>query len=414
MIMKRGSVKAAALIILLPLLIVQSCGREEEADPFEDNTYLMSSERAHTYGESDILTLLTVFSTMYPEISAIVPDVASGVLIESITYMTEFMGEEKEASALVAFPSEPGEYPVLVYQNGTNTLHSNAPSANPYYTLYALLECAASTGYVVVMADYLGFGSTEDMAHPYLHKESTVRSLVDVMYSLKEFDEDVAKNVTFMDEYYLMGYSQGGWSTLALLKELELEFSADFNVAGAVCGAGPYDINWFNSWILGQTTYPMPVFLGYIAHAYDEYDLFTNSLSDLFNNTYAGLIPDLYDGLHSSDQINNQLTTDITGLFRAEYISGYSSSPAYQSVRDALVENSITAWDSSIPLLFTHGADDVFVPPALSENMHGDMVDAGTSNLSCTYLPLTCKDHTTGIVTSGLAGLAFFKTLREL
>jgi len=410
--MKRVFGVVVIIIFLLPLLIVQSC--KEKIDPFADNTYLMSSEREVTLTRQNILALLNTAKTMYPGVTAIIPDVVSGVLIEKITYITSFKGEDIIVSALVAMPSEPGEYPVLIYQNGTNTLYANAPTVNPYYTLYQLLECAASTGYIVVVADYIGFGVSEDIAHPYLHKESTVNTLVGALFALKEFDEDVAKNITILDEHYLMGYSQGGWATLALLKKLELDYSADFNVAGATCGAGPYDISYFNSYILGLTTYPMPIFLGYIAHAYTVHELFTSDLTDLFNDPYDGRITDLYDGMHSSDQINTQLTTSISGLFKADYIAGYASSSAYQSVRDALVANSITAWDCNVPLLFTHGTADVYVPPVLSENIYSDMIDAGTSNITCTYVTLTDMDHSSGIVPAGLAGLAFFKTLREL
>ncbi len=89
------------------------------------------------------------------------------------------------------------------------------------------------------------------------------------------------------------------------------------------CGAGPYDLSYFNSYVLGLAEYPMPVFLGYISNAYSEYDLFANPLTDLYNGPYAGRIPGLYDGMHSSDQINGQLTVSIADLFRADYISGY-------------------------------------------------------------------------------------------
>ncbi|MCK7542050.1 MAG: hypothetical protein MZV63_69765 [Marinilabiliales bacterium] len=61
----------------------------------------------------------------------------------------------------------------------------------------------------------------------------------------------------------------------------------------------------------------MPVYLAYIANAYSEYDLYANPLTDLFNDPYAGRIPGLYDGLHSSDQINAELNININTLFKA-------------------------------------------------------------------------------------------------
>lgn len=397
--------------VLLPLLITQSC-HKEEPDPFADNTYLVSSTLEYMRTKENMVTLLNYAAILYPEAAEITPDVQSGVNVYSISYKTTFKGQAVNASGLIIIPSVAGPYPVLAYQNGTNTLNSIAPSVDPDYQAYQFLQIIASTGYVVVMADYLGFGVSDDMAHPYLHKESTVQTIVDMLYSLEEFDEDIAKDITINNDYFLLGYSQGGWATLALLDALENDYGSDFTVKAASCGAGPYDLSYFNSYVLRLTEYPMPVFLGYISNAYSEYDLFTNPLTDLYNEPYASRIPGLYDGMHSSGQINDQLTVSIAGLFKADYISGYSSSVAYQGVRDALTANSIQGWNSSVPLLFLHGTADNYVMPELSVRMHDAMIDAGTSPLTCQYEPLQDLNHSGGVVPAGLAGLAFFKTYK--
>ena len=401
----------AALSAALMLFAVQSC--KEKTDPFDDNVYLVSSERELTYTESNILTLLNIAKGVYPGVSQIISDVEGGVIIYSITYNTTFKGEDVIASGIIAVPSVSGSYPVLAYQNGTNTLYANAPSVNPELTLYQLIECAASTGYVVVMTDYLGFGVSEEIAHPYLHKESTVQTVVDMFRALQEFDEDIAMDITVKNEYYLMGYSQGGWATLALLEAMENDYATDFNTAGSSCGSGPYDISYFNNWLLGLTEYPMPSFVGYISNAYKSHGLITNPLSEIFNDPYAGRIPGLYDGLHSTGQINDQLSEVVAVLFRPEYISGYAASPSYQNIRTAMTENSVQGWDCNIPLLLLHGAADTYVPEVLSQRMYDAMIGAGTSTSTCAYVKLDGIDHGSGIVPAGLAGLAFFKSLRQ-
>lgn len=410
--MKENLKLLALLFLLTPLLLMQSCSKEEEPDPFEDNTWLLSSSLKMMRTQENMVTLATWGAVIYPELAGMIDEIESGVNVYSITYNTTFLGEKKIASGLVIIPSVPGDYPVLSFQNGTNTLHANAPTADPDYQPYQLLQVTASTGYVVVISDYLGFGASDDMTHPYLHKESTVRTLVDMLYAVGEFDDDVAKDITVTGDYYLMGYSQGGWATLALLEALEKDYSSDFTVRAAACGAGPYDMSYFNDYVLGLTEYPMPVFLCYIANAYSEYGIYSNSLADLFNDPYAGRIPGLYDGLHSSEQINGQLTVSISGLFRAEYIAGHASAPEYQDVRDALDANSIEGWNSDVPILFMHGTADTYVIPALSEMMHAAMIAAGSSSLTCTYMTLEGFDHSGGIIPSGFAGLDFFKDYR--
>lgn len=402
----------ALLILLIPLLLMQSCSKEEEPDPFEDNTWLLSSDLEFMRTKDNMVSLATWGALLYPGLAGMIDEIESGVNVYSITYNTTFQGADKIASGLVIIPSVAGDYPVLSFQNGTNTLHSNAPTADPDYQPYQLLQLTASTGYVVIISDYLGFGASDDMAHPYLLKESTVQTLVDMLYAVNEFDEDVAKDITVNGDYYLMGYSQGGWATLALLEAIEQDYSSDFTIRAAACGAGPYDMSYFNEYVLGLTEYPMPVFLCYIANAYSEYGVYSSSLSDLFNDPYAGRIPGLYDGLHTSEQINDQLTVSISGLFRAEFISGYATDPAYLDVRDALAANSIEGWDSDVPILFMHGTADTYVIPALSERMHDAMTAAGSSPVTCTYMPMEGYDHTEGIFPAGLAGLEFFSINR--
>lgn len=411
--MMKNSLKLLALSLLLaPLLLMQSCSGKEETDPFADNTYLLSSELLMMRTKENIVSVLTIAASQYPAISEIVADVVSGVNVYKITYTTDFMGEEVTASGLVCIPSVPGTYPVLSFQNGTNTLHSAAPTADPEALQFQLIEYLAGTGYVVIIPDYLGFGASEQMAHPYLHKESTAQTIINMFYSLTEFDEDVAKDISITNECYLMGYSQGGWATLALLEAMEQNYAADFTVKAASGGAGPYDLNYVNEYVLGQTQYHMPVYLAYIANAYSEYDLYSTALADIFNPTYAGLIPGLFDGLHSSEQINAQLNINVSVLFKSEYISGYATAPLYQSVRNAMTTNSVQGWDSNVPLLFLHGTADTHVMPVLSEMMHTDMITAGSSPVTCLYVPLNGLDHGTGAVPAVLAGLEFFKAFR--
>jgi dienelactone hydrolase len=275
-----------------------------------------------------------------------------------------------------------------------------------------MIEYIASSGYVVIIPDYLGFGASKNMAHPYLHKESTVRTVMDMLRSVAEFDEEVAKDITITTDCYIMGYSQGGWATMALLYALENDYPSEFTVKAASCGAGPYDLAHFNVNVLDLTEYSNPVFLGYIANAYSTYDIYPNPLTDLFNEPYAGRIPGLYDGLHNSEEINGQLTTSIAGLFTAEYLSGADTDQKYAGVRSALWDNSITGWDSEVPILLLHGTADTDVMPVLSESMYNRMIGSGTSALNCFYVPMEGLDHSQAAVPAGFAGYQFFKTYR--
>ena len=409
--MKSNPTLHTLLLLVMPLLLIQSC-RKEEPDPFADNTYLVSSEVEMMRTKDNIITVLTWASTQYQTAAELIPDVVSGVNVYSVTYNTEINGEPVVASGLICAPTAPGTYPILSFQNGTNTLHSAAPTADPQSLGYQMIEYIASTGYVVLLPDYLGFGASSSMVHPYLHKESTVQSVLDMLRAVAEFDEDVAKDISVTTDCYLLGYSQGGWATMALLRAIEEEYSSEFTVKAASCGAGPYDLRHFNTAVTQLTEYPMPVFLGYIANAYTAYDLYPNELTDMFNSQYASVIPGLYDGQHSSEQINGQLTTSISGLFTAEYLSGAETDQKYLGIRNALRDNSIYGWECNVPLLLLHGTADSYVMPAISQSQYDIMIGSGTSPATCFYVTLNGLDHSQASVPALFAGYEFFKTYR--
>lgn len=410
--MKSKPTLRTLLLLALPLLMMQSCRKDDPVDPFADNTYLVSSDLKLVRTKENIISVLTIAATQYQAAGEIIPDVVSGVNVYAVTYNTEFMGEPVVASGLICAPTTPGTYPILSFQNGTNTLHSAAPTADPQNLGYQMIEYVASAGYVVIMPDYLGFGASSAMVHPYLHKESTVQSVLDMLRAVAEFDEDVAKDISVTTDCYLLGYSQGGWATMALLRAIDEDYSSEFTVKAASCGAGPYDLRYFNSEVTRLTNYPMPVFLGYIANAYTTYDLYPNELTDMFNSQYASVIPGLYDGQHSSEQINGQLTTSISGLFTAEYLSGAETDQKYQGIRNALRDNSIYGWDCDVPLLLLHGTADTYVMPGISQSQYNIMIGSGTSPLTCFYVPLEGLDHSQASVPALFAGYEFFKEYR--
>lgn len=399
-------------LLLISVIILHSCSKEEPG-PADENRYLVSGELKLMRTADNIKAVLSLLSPVFPPIENIKQDVASGVNFYSITYRTVFRDKEVIASALICIPTVPGTYPILAIQNGTNTLHSAAPTADPENMYVQLAGYLASTGYVVVIADYLGFGASKSMAHPYLHKESTVRSLVDLLRAVPEFDKDIAKDIAVTNECYLMGYSQGGWSTLALLEELEQRHSSEFPVKGVCCGAGPYDMVAFNEHVLGLTTYPGTVFLGYLAYAYSTYSLFPNRLNEIFRNPYDGRIPTLYDGKHSYEQIAGQLTTTVADFFTPGYISGFSTDPKFAAVYNALAENSIKPWKTRVPLLFIHGTADEIVPVTISVDTRQGMVDKGSNPLTCHYIALPGANHGDGGGLSLYAAYEFFKSLRK-
>lgn len=397
-------------VIFMSLLIFTSCSKDETKPEYP---HYVSNELALTLSQTYINSMLTAASATIPDLANLKPLVKSDVEVFKVVYKTQVNGEEIKASGIVCFPTQSGDYPVISFQNGTNTVNSLAPSENVLSNLYQMIEVVASMGYVVVVADYPGFGESVNIVHPYLVKEPTVQSLVDMLFATKELAGADFPDITLKNEYYLLGYSQGGWATLALHKALELDYQNDFNLAGSACGAGPYNISLLFEGMVNVPTYPMPIYLGYILNAYKSYNQFTNPITDIFKEPYASKVSSLYNGLLTSEAINSQLTTSIPGLINADFLAGYTTSPNYSSVRDALRNNSVTAWNTNKPLLLVHGGSDTQVNPVSTENMYSAMLQAGTSQSLITKIIVPNVDHTDGIIPCMLQGIFFLQGLNN-
>jgi pimeloyl-ACP methyl ester carboxylesterase len=406
---ERSILKILAICAMI-LTFITGCRKNEDLITYE---HYVSKELVAPFTRTYINGLIDNVTGSVPEIAQIKQFVVSDVNIYKMLYNTTIDGKKIVASGLVCVPSTPGDYPMLSFQNGTNTMNAFAPSEYPLNYSFQLIELLASTGYIVLIADYPGFGESASVTHPYLVKEPTVQSLVDMLYAVKELGNGELPGVTVNNECYLLGYSQGGWATLALHKALELDYKDDFTLRGSACGAGPYNISLLLSGMVNLATYPQPYYLGYILNAYSKYGQFTNPISDLFKEPYASRVGTMYNGTMTSDQINAQLTTSIADLMNADFLSGYSSSAKYSTVRSSLEANSIAAWHGYKPLLLLHGSADLDVNPVSTEDMYSAMIGAGTSGDIIKKVIVPNVNHTQGIVPCMLQGIMFLENIKN-
>ncbi len=407
--------KALNLKIFLFFLVIvtfSGCDINNNDEPKTTDKYLVSFVKHKTYKLADMKAVLTIYANLYPDLKNISDNLEHDIDVYSITYTTKFKGNDVIASGLVSVPSSAGTYPLMSYQNGTNTLHSEAPSVNPDNQLFLLLEFIASTGFVVSVPDYLGFGASSDMFHPYLDKESTIQSVTDMLRAVEELTANHLGFEVNMD-LYITGYSQGGWATMQLQKAIEDNSASEFNLKASSCGAGPYDLRYVNDYILGLTNYPMPYFVGYIFNSYLNLGDISNPAGDIFKSPYDERVMTLYNGTKSGDEINAQLTTFTADLFTTDYKNSSNTDAKFSSVISSLDINSIAAWKTNIPTLITHGTADTYVPEQISKNMYIDFVAKGVDASKITYIPIPGAGHTTAVIPSGVATFNWFIDLKN-
>ncbi len=397
-------------IIYIPALLFffASCHNFFDKDDEPTSEYLVTYEMTKSYTPTQIEWAFDQYFSEYPELLNLKNKFHRGFMVYKISYNTTFEDKNKVASGLVCFPMGEGAFPLLSYQNGTNTEHKNAPSVNPNNQLFMMLEFISSAGFVISLPDYLGFGSSDNMFHPYLHKESTVQSITDMLRAVRELA--AIRSVQLKNELYITGYSQGGWATLQLQKAIETEHSKEFNLMASAPCAGPYDLNYINNQIRGLSEYPMPFFLGYICHSYSNLKEMITPLDEIFREPYASKIPDLFNGSYSGEAINAELTTVVPDLLTENYITNFETAEVYTSLKTALEKNSISAWNTSVPTKIIHGTSDILVPFQVSQNLHTDFLAEGSGS-NVELIPLTGLGHTEGIIPSGIISILWFVNL---
>jgi pimeloyl-ACP methyl ester carboxylesterase len=396
---------------LLVSLYLTGCQKDNNNQPAE-NIYLQNFEKTESYSSGFIKAILGTQSTSYPEIDPIIASTLYGIDIYKITYKTTFKGSYVTVSGLVCIPSSAGEFPVISFQNGTNTSHYNAPSVNPNDLMYSLMEAMAGNGYIVIIADYLGFGESQSMVHPYYDKESTSQSVVDMILATKELLNEEQIQAKSSGKYFLMGYSQGGWATLTTLEKCEQNYSTDISVAAASCGAGAYDLMAMSDYVLSLQAFPGPLYLPYFIYSKIEAGDMTGPLTTYFKEPYASRIPGLFDGSHSNDEVNAQLNDTIARLVTDEMINNFSTSNDFASLRTSLSENSEEAWNCNALIRFYHGTADMNVPPNQSDIVYNRFISLGGNTQKVTLLPMEGNTHETGLIPWGISTINWFNQIK--
>jgi pimeloyl-ACP methyl ester carboxylesterase len=407
--MRNNAFRLVILVLILGLTSCHNLFKDDKKDP--ELKYLVNYEMVRSYPLSIIQAMINSIEGDFPGVAELRHRATNGIIVYEITYKTTFKGESVLASGLVSVPAGTGTYDMISYQNGTTALHSHAPTADPDRELFRLIEAVASTGFVVSLPDYLGFGESENMVHPYLHKASTVQSVLDMIRAVKELAQ--IKEFQLTNDLYLAGYSMGGWATLGVQREIENKHSNEFNLKASVPAAGPFDLKFTNQEILEKESYPMPYFIGFMINTYEKLEETTTPVNEILNHPYDSLVTVLFDGKRSGEDINALLTTNVAELFTENYRLNYDTGETFASFRSVLEANSIEPWNVKTPTMLIHSTADELVPFSVSQKTRLDLLAAGTPEDRVHLVPLPNLSHNEGITASGILSIKWFLDLTE-
>jgi len=319
------------------------------------------------------------------------------VEIYKVTYRTFFKGSPITASGVVILPRTTEPVGMLCFNHGTITSNAEAPTmTNLSSNLWWFYAALASPGFIAVIPDFIGFGASSEILHPYYVEEYTASAIYDNLLAAVELA--TLNSTNYNKKLFLSGYSQGGYATMATHKYIEQNPTTDFNLVASFPASGGYDVKAMQEYFFDQETYDQPYYLAYVALAYKNTFDWTQGLNVFFNEPYASRIPELFDNTKTGGQINAQLTDNVAELVQADLLENIDTDPQYSFIVNAFVNNSLVDWQPTKPIYMYHGTTDVTVPYENSVISYEKLINKGTSPALLTFIPLEGKDHGTGVV----------------
>jgi pimeloyl-ACP methyl ester carboxylesterase len=286
-------------------------------------------------------------------------DVKYGITLYRVQYRTtNYDGSVVVASGLVALPNGSALNSVVVYHHGTNAQRRTAPSQPGLGEGVLIAAATAGMGHVLVAPDYIGLGESRTI-HPYMHAKTMASTSIDFLHAARALVEHLRGK--WPGSLYLMGFSQGGHATFAVQRDLEKLHDPRFEVKASAPIAGPFHVREvsFPQALTGETK-SHAFYLAYITNSYAH--IYDRPLKSILTAPYVEMVPVLFDGDHTTEEISAALPDDPRKLFNPEFLAAYDKGKSHWFL-DALAENNVDAWTPVAPVRIYYGDDDVDVLP---------------------------------------------------
>ena len=347
---------------------------------------------------------------------------AFGYKAIKITYNTKGQNDEDiVASGLLVIPTasdayqayraSQGELPFSVSMicdnHGTIFTNAEAPSnvevknGMPDYPL--AVSMTGYAGFAGIYPDYIGYGESNSKSHPYMLKKASARASLDMIKASMKYMADEKIPINY--QLYVSGYSQGGYTAMALAEEIEDNFSDSVNLMGVAPMAGPHDLKALGDIeLVASHTMVYPAFLAYLADSYAQAYSDIN-LTDLVTTADTTLYHSLFDGSKSSVEIQMSLglTTNYgfgaysaDSLFKTSIIDDYQNNLNTGAIlKNKFIENSTYDWTPKTKMNLIHCSDDEIIPFSMSQKAYDTFIENGSTDVTLTPIPTAIIDEAT-------------------
>ncbi len=384
-------------LLLFFLFILVGCDNDDKPVEPIVHKYLVENTLIKEIKKEDILKANPLF-TAY---------VKNNIKVYKVTYKTKNTdGTEIVASGAVILPESDQQHSMISVQHGTITSENQAPSNFADNSEAATFGSVfGSMGYIIAYPDYIGYGASKNLPHPYEHRSSLGSASLDLLRATKEL-LSIQKDTKWDQKLFLAGYSEGGYATLSLQKRIEEEASSEFNLRASSCGAGAYDKTAFMKEIINNTTHGNAGFNRlylWVMLSYDRIYQLNKPSSYYFKEPWAAQITTAAAD-PTQVQINTSFNNILTDSFKKALNDGTD-----QGFIKAVADNDVFDWKPKTPTRLFHGTDDQLVFYFNSVNAAEAMKKQGSADVQ--LVPIPGGTHTDPSTLSAylLGTLGFFQ-----
>ena len=286
-------------------------------------------------------------------------------------------GNPVTLSGKVILPKDGAPKRMIVVSHYTVCSNAEAPS-----NCFPLEGVLVKLGYGMIFPDYLGYGITADSIHPYLVMDVTARNVLDMYLAVRPWLEAVGR-IPEDNAIDLMGYSQGGATTMAVEYLIETEYY-DTNDLDHVslhrvyAGGGPYDVQATYERFVTTDTAGYPVAVPLVLQGMIKGNDLKIKMEDLMQTwLYEKMDEWVNSKRFTSAQINKLIGTKVTSEILTPKGMNQSSDEVAELYK-AMTINSIISqfWMPEAAVYIMHSIDDETVPFTNASNAKSVWRDA--------------------------------------
>ncbi len=372
------------------LFVVFACKKTENEATQQPK--LVSATLVKEYTKAELTAALPQFAFL----------IKNGVQQYKIVYNTTNTDGTaiKASGALIVPTGSTDALPLMSYQHGTIFNDADAPS---YLTITRgegqTATFLASLGYIISAPDYIGYGTSNNLPHPYEHREGLATASLDMLRAAKEAITN--QKINWNNSLYIAGYSEGGFATMSLQKKIEETTGTEFTLKAASCGAGAYNKT------LGFKTLAVTKSSGDATHnasyiwvllTYDRIYKLNRPLNTYFIEPYAAQI--------ETQKQNARILGSFDGLLTANFKKGVTEGTD-AALLTAVADNDVFDWKPKTPTRLYHGDKDTYVPYFNSVTAADAMKKRGAD---VEFITVPGGDHNGSVSNFFLGTLAFFES----